>query len=150
MHKMYVNTNTKNEWDWLSPEVVIDKDGYPVLPDGVIEVPQGHAFRKAPPTGKMFDWDTSPGELPVLVNIPTVTDPVTYSSRDFMKLFTSAEKTAIYADAATDNLTRMVLDDLIAADFIDIADADTIAGMDHLKTKTLITQTRYDVMLQLT
>lgn len=65
----------------------------------------------------------------------------------FRNRFTFAEKVAIEDAAKTDSQVRVMLDDQAAANFIDLDRPDTVAGLDMLVAKSLLTTTRRDEIL---
>jgi len=60
----------------------------------------------------------------------------------FRNRFTGAEKVAIYTAATTTPQLRIYLDDLMSVDYIDLSNADTIAGVNALATAGIITGAR--------
>ena len=65
----------------------------------------------------------------------------------FRKLFTTIEKVALYTKAETDPILKMFLDDVQAAEFIDLTDSSTIEGVQYLVQAEVITQERYDEIM---
>lgn len=60
----------------------------------------------------------------------------------FRKRFTDAEKIAIYEAAVTSAALRVFIDDTQSAEFVDLEDADVIAGVESLAENKLITEER--------
>lgn len=70
-------------------------------------------------------------------------NPARYiSPRDFLKRFTSDEKTAIYTAAVTDVIVAQIKDDLVASEYIDLLNVDLLSGVSILVAKGLITEQR--------
>lgn len=70
-----------------------------------------------------------------------------YSSREFAALFTQAELEGIYNHAETVIDTRIWIDQVMGADFIDTTDTLTVNGMAYAVYQGLITQARHDEIL---
>lgn len=60
------------------------------------------------------------------------------SPQVFRRRFSKEEKDAIYAAAMTQPLVRCYLDDVAVAEYIDVADAYTIQGLNDLEAAGLI------------
>ena len=65
----------------------------------------------------------------------------------FRKLFTIAEKSILYTKAEADPILKMFLDDVQAAEFIDLTDSTTVEGVQYLVQAEVITQERYDEIM---
>ena len=65
----------------------------------------------------------------------------------FRDRYTLAEKAGIYTAAESDPMVRVILDDLNNAEFVDITDQDTIAGVDYLISSGVIDASRRDDLL---
>ena len=65
----------------------------------------------------------------------------------FRKLFTIPEKSILYTKAETDPILKMFLDDVQAAEFIDLTDASTVEGVQYLVQAEVITQERYNEIM---
>ena len=63
----------------------------------------------------------------------------------FRNRFTTQEKTAIYS--STDINTKMFLDDLSTASFVDVTDPNTIAGVDYLISTGIVESGRRQELL---
>lgn len=79
---------------------------------------------------------------------PPVTPPrMRLTKLEFRRRFTFAEKQAIYAAAEVSADIRIFLDDIQAAEYIELDNADTIAGVGALETAGLIAAGRADEIL---
>ena len=73
-------------------------------------------------------------------------DPVVIPERtrltryEFRNRFTAAEKVAMYD--STDTMIRVFLDDVQAAEYIDVNNQNTIDGVNHLVSEGIITSGR--------
>jgi len=61
---------------------------------------------------------------------------------EFRDMLTGAEKVAIYTAAESNVQIKIWLDDLAAAEFVELTDARTIAAVNSLETATLIGEGR--------
>lgn len=67
----------------------------------------------------------------------------THLSRiEFRNRFTSAEKVALYTAAETNVMIKVFLDDLSAAEYVDVTDEDTIAGIEYIEQIGIISGER--------
>lgn len=73
--------------------------------------------------------------------------PAPLSQVDFRKRILFAEKVAIEQAAASDAEVRVVMGDLSATPIVHLDDPLTIAGMDLLVSKSLLTSERRDEIL---
>ena len=88
--------------------------------------------------------DGAPGDFPPEPVVPVNTR---LTRLEFRNRLTSTEKEAIYTAAETSVAIRIWLDDLAAAEYIDLADAATIAAVNGLESLTLIGVGRADEIL---
>ena len=88
--------------------------------------------------------NNAPGDFP-----PEPVQPVNtrFTRLEFRNRLTGPEKEAIYIAADTSVAIRIWLDDLAAAEYIDLADAATIAAVNGLEALTLISVGRADEIL---
>jgi len=89
-------------------------------------------------------WTYSANSIPRFVAPPK---PITWTAYQFLLRFTEAELTGIKQDAATDPVTWRFLTLATAAQEIINNDPTTIAGMDYLVSKNLITAQRKQEIL---
>jgi len=67
----------------------------------------------------------------------------TYFSRiEFRNRFTSAEKVALYTAAETDVMIKVFLDDLSAAEYVDVTDENTVASIEYIEQIGIISGER--------
>ena len=79
---------------------------------------------------------------------PLPLDVRTHLSRmQFRSRFTSAEKVALYTAAETDVMIKVFLDDLSSAEFVDVTDEDTVAGIEYIEQLGLISGQRKSEIL---
>ena len=101
-----------------------------------IELPDG--------AGIGWTWDGSTATPPTQ---PAPAPRLRLTKREFRKQFTFAEKQAIYTAAETSVDIRIFLDDLMAAEYIDCDNSDTISSVNALEAATLIGTGRADEIL---
>ena len=94
-------------------------------------------------TGDVYDPETETFSTPDPVSTPRLR----LTKREFRNQFTFAEKQAIYTAAETSVDIRIFLDDLMAAEYIDCDNSDTVASVSALETATLIVTGRADEIL---
>lgn len=75
------------------------------------------------------------------------TGPMIVSKWKFRSKFTVEERVAIETAASTDSLLRVLRDDLLSLDYVDLAAPDTIASVNLLVSKSLLTQDRATTIL---
>jgi hypothetical protein len=104
--------------------------------------------------GELGDWvslnSTKVTEITsddVAIWIANLTPKQPLTKLEFRSRFTFEELVAIEVAAETDAMIRVLNQNQAVADFIDITDARTIAGINLLVSKTLITQERADAIL---
>jgi len=104
--------------------------------------------------GELGDWpslnsskirEVSVEESETMVANLTPKTPMT--KLQFRSLFTFEELVAIETAAETDAMIRVLNQNQAVADFIDLADPRTAAGLALLVSKTLLTQERADAIL---
>jgi len=88
--------------------------------------------------GDVYDPETETFSTPDPVSTPRLR----LTKREFRNQFTAAEKQAIYTAAETSVYIRIFLDDLMAAEYIDVDSAETIGGVQALESDTLIASGR--------
>ena len=88
--------------------------------------------------GDVYDPETETFSTPDPVSTPRLR----LTKREFRNQFTFAEKQAIYTAAETSVYIRIFLDDLMAAEYIDVDSAETIGGVQALESETLIASGR--------
>ena len=93
--------------------------------------------------GDVYDPETETFSTPD----PVITPRLRLTKREFRNQFTFAEKQAIYTAAETSVYIRIFLDDLMAAEYIDCDNSDTVASVSALETATLIGTGRADEIL---
>ena len=94
-------------------------------------------------TGDVYDPETETFSTPDPVSTPRLR----LTKREFRNKFTFAEKQAIYTAAETSVDIRIFLDDLMAAEYIECDNSDTVASVSALETATLIGTGRADEIL---
>ena len=107
-----------------------------VPPSGGIEV--GSAPSSASATWNGTGWDE-----PVVV-VPVVTQ---FSSKTFFDRFTDIEKADIVAATLVSIPLKIFYDTMWGADYVDVVDLETIAGVDALIAATLLDASRKDEVL---
>ena len=93
--------------------------------------------------GDVYDPETETFSTPDPVSTPRLR----LTKREFRNQFTFSEKQAIYTAAETSVDIRIFLDDLMAAEYIDCDNSDTVASVSALETATLIGTGRADEIL---
>ena len=93
--------------------------------------------------GDVYDPETETFSTPDPVSTPRLR----LTKREFRNQFTFSEKQAIYTAAETSVYIRIFLDDLMAAEYIDCDNSDTVASVSALETATLIGTGRADEIL---
>ena len=93
--------------------------------------------------GDVYDPETETFSTPDPVSTPRLR----LTKREFRNKFTFAEKQAIYTAARSVVDVEIFLDDLMAAEYIDVDSAETIGGVQALETATLIGTGRADEIL---
>lgn len=83
----------------------------------------------------------------ILIQAPQ--NPYIKSRLDFMNLFTDAELEAIYSAAKTTVSVEVWLDKFKLADWVDLTDPRTVAGVQSLETAGLIATGRATTILGL-
>ena len=81
------------------------------------------------------------------VQVTAVNKPQPITKLEFMNRFTLEELEAIYIAARTSVLVEVFLDKMKMAEFIDITDSNTIAGVNSLSNAGLIATERAEVIL---
>ena len=94
-------------------------------------------------TGDVYDPETETFSTPDTVSTPRLR----LTKLEFRNQFTFAEKQAIYTAARSVVDVEIFLDDLMAAEYIDVDSAETIGGVQALETATLIGTGRADEIL---
>lgn len=72
-----------------------------------------------------------------------------YTKLAFLQRFTTEELIAIETEMINDPILRVLQNQQKVAEYIDVTDANTIAGVNYLVTKTLLTQARADEILSI-
>lgn len=72
-----------------------------------------------------------------------------YTSYQFRELFTLEEKIALYQASETDIVLKIFREDLITTDLVNVEYKSTIQGMQYLVSKGIITQERYDEIMDI-
>ena len=105
----------------------------------------------APPTTEGFHiWDGAKWFTRAEYPFPVVVEPqpeprkTQLTQLEFRNQFTMQEKIAIYDAAKTDTIVQIFLDDINAAEYIDISHPDVISGVEYLATATIILPDRID------
>ena len=93
--------------------------------------------------GDVYDPETETFSTPE----PVITPRLRLTKLEFRNQFTFAEKQAIYTAARSVVDVEIFLDDLMAAEYIDVDSAETIGGVQALETATLIGTGRADEIL---
>ena len=93
--------------------------------------------------GDVYDPETETFSTPDPVSTPRLR----LTKREFRNKFTFAEKQAIYTAARSVVDVQIFLDDLMAAEYIDVDSAETIGGVQALESDTLIASGRADEIL---
>ena len=93
--------------------------------------------------GDVYDPETETFSTPDPVSTPRLR----LTKREFRNQFTFAEKQAIYTAARSVVDVQIFLDDLMAAEYIDVDSAETIGGVQALESATLIGTGRADEIL---
>ena len=88
--------------------------------------------------GDVYDPETETFSTPDPVSTPRLR----LTKREFRNQFTFAEKQAIYTAARSVVDVEIFLDDLMAAEYIDVDSAETIGGVQALESATLIASGR--------
>ena len=88
--------------------------------------------------GDVYDPETETFSTPDPVSTPRLR----LTKREFRNQFTFAEKQAIYTAARSVVDVQIFLDDLMAAEYIDVDSAETIGGVQALESDTLIASGR--------
>jgi len=88
--------------------------------------------------GDVYDPETETFSTPDPVSTPRLR----LTKREFRNQFTFFEKQTIYTAAETSVNIRIFLDDLMAAEYIDVDSAETIGGVQALESATLIASGR--------
>jgi len=87
--------------------------------------------------------EVAAGEAEILPAVPPVPVPISIITRlAFRNRFTMAEKQGIYTAAETSVDIRIFLDDIAVASDIDLADSQTVSGVESLETAGLISAGR--------
>jgi len=94
-------------------------------------------------TGDVYEPNTETFSTPE----PVITPRLRLTKLEFRNQFTFAEKQAIYTAARSVVDVQIFLDDLMAAEYIDVDSAETIGGVQALETATLIGTGRADEIL---
>jgi len=94
-------------------------------------------------TGDVYDPETETFSTPDPVSTPRLR----LTKLEFRNQFSFAEKQAIYTAARSVVDVEIFLDDLMAAEYIDVDSAETIGGVQALETATLIGTGRADEIL---
>ncbi len=68
--------------------------------------------------------------------------PVRLTRLDYMRRFTLAEEAGIRVAARTDPMIEVILGRLSAAEYVDVTDPETMAGVDYLVSQGLLTAER--------
>jgi len=71
-----------------------------------------------------------------------------YSAYQFRELFTLEEKVALYKESETDIILKIFREDLITTNEVNLEYKSTIQGMQYLVLKNIITQERYNEIMQ--
>tara|TARA_R100001510_G_C7655854_1_gene215319 strand:+ start:1047 stop:1397 length:351 start_codon:yes stop_codon:yes gene_type:complete len=90
------------------------------------------------------------GEITVDPDIPPRPLPThitEYTVHQFRNKFTAAEKVALYNAANTDVNVKILLDDLMSASFVDVANQETIDGVNYLASQSIVTAERAQEIL---
>ena len=93
--------------------------------------------------GDVYDPETETFSTPDPVSTPRLR----LTKLEFRNQFSFAEKQAIYTAARSVVDVEIFLDDLMAAEYIDVDSAETIGGVQALETATLIGTGRADEIL---
>ena len=94
-------------------------------------------------TGDVYEPNTETFSTPE----PVITQRLRLTKLEFRNQFTFAEKQAIYTAARSVVDVEIFLDDLMAAEYIDVDSAETIGGVQALESATLIGTGRADEIL---
>lgn len=89
-------------------------------------------------TGDMVPGDREATDQEVLDWTALRTDKPRFSSRDFLKRFTPEEKLAVVTATMSSAHVKLLWDNLLAADHIDLADPEVEEGIDYLIAQELI------------
>jgi hypothetical protein len=118
--------------------VGIQQSTSPVIADDLIEVPEyDEDF-----IGRSWDGENFGDHVP-----PEPISRTRLTRLEFRNRFTVAEKEAIYTAAETVISVRIWLDDLAAAEYIELTDTNTIASVDGLASAGLISESRVSEIL---
>lgn len=69
------------------------------------------------------------------------------SPLEYRQQFTFDEKAALYTAAESDPIVRMLIDDVAAAEYIELTDPQTVQGLQYLASIGVIAPHRIDVIL---
>lgn len=87
----------------------------------------------------LHDPDIPPRPLPTHIT--------EYTVHQFRNKFTAAEKVTLYNAANTDINVKILLDDLMSARFVDVANQETIDGVNYLVSQSIVTAERAQEIL---
>lgn len=141
--KTFKDTQTGQHWQF-DDDVVVEED-------------QGHDHDSGFTFTRRFFF--APNDLNTRLNVPETLEPAKmpepepyieppktiFAAREFLAKFTMAEYAA--ARTHTNIGVQWALDNLIGAQFVDIEDPDTIAGLDLMVAEGVITPERRDELL---
>lgn len=94
----------------------------------------------------IYGFDT---EQDLVIGHVTLTPkPIFYTKYEFRQLFTQSEKVGIYTAAETDIVLRVALDDLASAEVIELYREETRNYLQYLVSQGLLSQERFNEILQ--
>jgi len=74
-------------------------------------------------------------------------EPIIITKLEYRNLFTFNEKIALYEAAKTNTIIQVFLDDVMAAQFVDLTDVSTVQGVQYLYSQNIITAGRINQIL---
>ncbi len=95
---------------------------------------EGEVLRPLPEGFDLDNWEYAEGALRK--------KPVRLTRLDYMRRFTLVEEAGIRVEARTDPMIEVILGRLSAAEYVDVTDTETVAGVDYLVGKGLLTAER--------
>ena len=95
---------------------------------------EGEVLLPLPEGFDLENWEYAEGELH--------RKPVRLTRLDYMRRFTLTEEAGIRVAARTDPMIEVILGRLSAAEYVDVTDTETVAGVDYLVGQGLLTAER--------
>lgn len=95
---------------------------------------EGEVLLPLPEGFDLDSWEYSEGALRK--------KPVRLTRLDYMRRFTLVEEAGIRVAARTDPMIEVILGRLSAAEYVDVTDTETMAGVDYLVVNGLLTAER--------